>query len=1264
MGAAAGGEPAPALTPFRPRSQADLAPSSPRGRVRANLDAARLLADLEAADRPATGEEQAVLARWSGWGAVPAVFDETDDRYATERSELAELLTPDQWRAAARSTLNAHYTDVALVEAMWDGVRSLGFTTGAVLEPGCGIGTMFSFAPDGVAAVGVEVEPITAKIAARLHPETRIFAESFGATQAPEGTFDLVIGNVPFGDYRVHDPRHNLARHSIHNHFLIKSLRLTRPGGLAVALTSRYTLDQQDPAARREMAQLADLVGAVRLPRGAHDRAAGTDVVTDLLILRRREPGRLPPDVAGWERVEPVTGQDGQAMVNSYFVTHPEAVLGDLDVVLGRYGPELTVRADRSHADVVAADLRRVLADTARRAALDGLTYSPAGDTDVRVARAAALVPAGDRAHRPEGFISTDGDGFVRLVHGLPEPVRVPVTQAGELRALLGLRDTTVALLEAEAVSLDDTDQMGTLRADLNRDYDSYVARYGPINRVSLRRTGRVDPAGAEKMARVRPPQGGFRDDPMSATVLALEHYDETRGTATKADIFRQRVVAPRAPKLGTDNPADAVALCLDLFGAVELEDAARLLGVPPDVARAQLGTLVFDDPDSDELIPAAEYLSGQVRAKLARAVEVAGHDPRFAANVEALRTVVPDDLGPADIDARMGAAWIDADVVRQFLRETLDDPHLRVTHAGGSAWEVDGAKWSVLAAQTWGTAEVPAPALAESLLTQRPVQVFETDNEGRRHLLIEATFAARDKAETLQEEFGRWIWQDPQRAAALTARYNAKFNGIVLRSYDDVELTLPGLARTITPRTHQVAAVARIINEPTVLLAHEVGAGKTLEMVMGSMELRRLGLATKPAIIVPNHMLEQFRNEFLAAYPQARVLAAGRDDLAGDKRRQFVARCATGDWDAVVMTRSAFERIPMDAATRHAYLQQEIDRLKNWADKARDGGGRSIVKRMEKQIANAEERIERISGGKDDGLTFPHTGIDYLLVDEAHAYKNRTLVSNIPGAAIEGSQRAGDLHMKLHYLRERAGERGRVATFATATPLSNSVAEAYTMIEYLRPDLFRAAGIHDFDTWAATFGSVATEIEVSPDGNSFRQVSRFARFRNVPELLRMFHIPADVKTAADLNLPTPPLAAGGAQTDVIPPSPELKALISDLGHRADRVRSRSVHPCRGQHSEDLQRGADGGPRPAPGRPGHHSGDQARRRRRPDRGHLPHLPRRRLPRPGRATQRAARSPPTRLQRPRHSPGRVERLRRAGGQARPGGHRPYPDPLHP
>lgn len=1157
-------EPA-AATRFRPGSVRP--PTGSKARIEANLAALRALAQI--GNRPATAAEQHSLARWSGWGSVPEVFDQLRPDLQWARDQLAELLDHRGMARARSSMLNAHYTDPDLAEQVWAAVGELGFRRGRVLEPGCGTGTYIGLAPDEADVVGVEVESTTAAIARALNPRAEIRDESFADTRAPNGSFALVIGNVPFAKVVLNDKVHNTGRHSIHNHFIVKGLHLTAPGGLLAVITSRYTLDAQNPAARREMAELADLVGAIRLPQAAHQRTAGTDVVTDLLVLRRREPGREPQPF-DWELTRTVELDGVAVRMNAWFLDRPEMLCGTLTASSGQYGAgELRVVADRPAAELLAERLAQVV-DHAR---LHDLVHAP---TLPELPGPAALPGPAMAAEDGHIFLAEDGQ-FRQVARGVSIPFAVPKSRQVELRALLGLRDTAYSLLEAEAATFEHSDKVEELRAELNRRYDAYLDRYGPINRFTWRRTGRVDDNGEQVHARIVDKLGGFRADPRAPIVLALEMFDPSTGTATKADVFTDRVITPRVPRRGAETPADALAICMDTHGQASLPEIARLLGVDEDEARSALGELVFADPERDgALVPAAEYLSGNIRRRLQRALDAAETDPdTYTVNITALRAAVPPDIAPEDIVARLGAPWIEARYVQQFLRETLEDPRLSVENPYSTHWTVKGDDMSVAATSTWGTDRYPAPRLAEALLAQRSIVVRDEVDAvtaggsatTRRVLNPAATTAAQAKADELAQRFSDWLWEDPQRATELARVYNDRFNSVVLRTYDDVQLSLPGLARTFSPNPHQVAAVARMISEPAVGLYHEVGAGKTAEMAIGVMELRRLGMVRKPCIVIPNHMIEQWSREFQQLYPRARLLAASSAELGKDARRTFVARVATGDWDAVIMTRGAFERIPMRPEAQEAYLDAELDSLREALERGRgEGRNERTMKQIEKKLLTSEERMkERIARDHDPAVTFEATGIDYVVVDEAHDYKNLRTASNIAGASIEGSQRAQDLDMKLHYLRSRHGH--RVVTLATATPIANSITEAHVMQRYLRPDLLADAGVSDFDAWAATFAATVTDVELSPDGSSFRMKGRFARFHNVPELLRMWWVSGDVKTAEDLNLPRPELVARpedgqrGPRTVLIPPSEGQKELLGELGTRAEMVQRRGVPP-------------------------------------------------------------------------------------------------------
>ena len=1078
------------------------------------------------------------------------------------------LRTETGWAQARRTTLNAHYTSAPVVQAMWSAAQQLGVDGDVrVLEPGCGSGNFIGFAPDGVRLTGVELDQTTAEIAQHLYgARATIEATGFEELRVPDGAFDLVIGNVPFAKVTPHDPRHNRGRHALHNYFLIKSLHLTRPGGLVVALTSRYTLDARNPAARREMASLADLVGAVRLPERAFARSSGTDVVVDMVILRRRPPGAEPTGPA-WEHVgpAPITAAENAPPleVNGYYLTHPERVLGDLAATRGMYRDhELTVVANGD----LDQQLPAALSSLAAEATDTGLTYI-AATRDTGAPRPERRAARGDfyLEHAQDGsFVVNQRGDVAQLQGGTPVPYKPRVAKdKSELERLVGLRDAARRVLEVQVDGGSD-ERLDAAQGVLGDLYRTYVRVYGPINRSSEARTGRRNAeTGEEIMRRVRPRMGGFREDPDWPLVAALEVFDEERQEARPAAIFLERVIDPPHERHGVDSPDEAVAVCLDESGTVTVERVAELLGTDATHARRQLGALVYDEPGTNRLVPASEYLSGNVRAKLDACRAAEDPDGRYRPNIAALERVLPRQLEPTEITARLGAPWIPSRDIEQFCREVLD-ASVDVEHlpqlGNWSARLRDGSRRSVALSSEWGTGRADAVTLLDAALNQRLHTVTDATDDGKRIRNDAETLAARDKQEALTSRFSTWVWEEPERASRLAGRYNELFSSAVLPNHDGDHLTLPGLARTFTPRPHQRAAVARILTDGRALLAHAVGAGKTATMVMAAMELRRLGSASKPAVVVPNHMLDQFSREWLQLYPTARILVADRDRLSKARRKEFVARAATGDWDGIVFTQSGFARLPLGRDLMTDYLGEEIATARIALDGSKDGKGLS-VKKLERRIAQMEEIYKRLLSEhtKDDGVRFEETGIDYLFVDEAHAYKNRRVDSSIDGVANTGSQRAQDLDSKLWALRRMHGP--RVVTFATATPVANSMAELWVMQSYLHPDLLASVDLRAFDAWAANFGRTHTALELAPDGASYRMQTRFARFQNVPELLTLYRQVADVRTSEDLDLPVPALAGGQAETVVVEPSDVLIDYVAELASRAEAIRNRAVDP-------------------------------------------------------------------------------------------------------
>ena len=1063
-------------------------------------------------------------------------------------------------------------------------VQNLGFDGGRVLEPGCGAGTFIGLAPADLAveAVGVELDPTSAGIAAQLNQNATIRAESFAASRFPVDSFDLTIGNVPFGEVKLHDPRFNQGnRHSIHNHFIIRALHHTRPGGLVAVITSRWTLDSQSPTARREMNSLGELVGAVRLPSSAHVRAAGTEAVTDIVVFRRRDPQTEIPNVdPDWIYSQEVPLGDAPQRVNAHFLTRPEMVLGVFGARVGMHGVMNLVVDGQKDPEDIGGQLRDRLDTMVSLARQNGLQMLPPNDATI-AARAVAIAPAD--TDLIDGHVSYHSDAtFTTVVDGQHHPLKVPKSAAEELLMLLDLRDQVKSIVQREAASIDDDASLDATRDKLRATWERYVEKYGPINRLT--QTSRIDADGEEIVRRRKPAAvSKLLVDPFGAWVTGLEVYDEDANRAHPAGILEARQVLPRARVQSAETPGDALAVCLDQRGCVDLDYIGQLLGADDlDPIAEQLAGRIFEVPrvavdQEAQWVTAAEFLSGNVREKLAAAKKASETTPgRWDRQVQALTEVIPEDLGVEDIKATLGAVWIPDSDVQEWARDLLESPRMVVANLLHTDWKVTGAKNSVLTTSRWGTDRAPAGTILKALLEQRPVMVYDTieTDEGneRRVLNPTETEAAKEKAQELQEDFEDWLWQNPTRAERLLTDYNRRFNCLVARDYsaESEYLTFPGLAQ-FTPRPHQRAAVARMIGEGSVGLFHEVGAGKTAEMVIGSTEMKRLGLIRKPMVVVPNHMLEQFTREWVQLYPAAMILSAATDDISrqGDARRRFVAKAASNDWDAIIMTRDAFGKIGLSPAAQEEYITAEISTIRAALEQAKGAGDavhEPTVKRLETMVATKEEQLKRrVNVERDPGITFEALGVDYLLVDELHEYKNLWTPSSIPSAGIsQGSIRATDLHMKCNYLRTTYG--ARVMTGATATPIANSVSEMFVMQRYLAPELLHGAGIETFDQWAATFGSLVTGFEMNASGTKYQVRSRFAQFNNVPELVSMFNQFGDIKTGKDLDLPKPLVARRSdgqrlPEALVVPRSPELVHFQEVMDDRVDLIMSGAVDP-------------------------------------------------------------------------------------------------------
>lgn len=1165
---------------FRIDRSQEYVPSGPKARFQANIAAIERVRSLTATGRSVTDQDQDVLAGWSSWGAVADVFDESKDNWATEREQLRALLTEDEWEAARATTINAHYTSPAIVTHMWSAMSRLGVEEGRVLEPGCGSGNFIGTAPEGMSMVGVELDPLSAKIAGYLYPHADVRNESFAKTLIRPDQFDAAIANVPFGSFPVFDPSWNPGeRFSIHNHFIRKAVGGLHDGGVAVMMTSAYTMDAQNPAFRAEISREADLLGAVRLPNGTHRRTAGTEVVTDVLVFRKRLPGEEPtPETLRWVKAvpTPIEGAETSPLMNRYFQDHPENVLGTVSVSTFR-DSQIDVTAENL-ADVP-ADLGQRLSEIVDAANERGRAYVPPSP-EVIAAREQTPVIELAPGQWPGTLVETEPGVFVRALRDVTEEVKVPKNAMAEVRSLMDLRDRAAALIEGQVANPVDTDELVALREDTRRVWARHVEKFGPINRHQTRwqtKTVRNEDTGEREQVRVQvrvdpTPAKIMRADPMWSLTKAIEVYNDETGEAIAADVLHQRTVEQNRPLLGADTAEEALALCLDARGRAELDRIANLLGTDEETARRELGELVFDDPETGRLATRAEYLSGNVRAKLEAAESAASEDDRYAVNVRALTAVIPDDIGLEDITPTIGAVWIPASDHQQFLRDIARDRWAKVHKAGAGFWEVEhgGDRRTVEAISEWGTERMPVYDIYRKLLSGTEIKVMDTLEDKTRVLNATETEAARAKADEIVERFEDWVWEDPARSARLCADYNKRFNSLVPRDYEPEaeRLSLPGLVDDYVPHPHQKTAVARIIAEPAVGLFHVVGAGKTGAAVMGMMELKRRGLVSKPAVLVPGHMLEQFTREWQEMYPNAKLLSAGSDDLAVkggnlNARRAFIAQATTGDWDGIVMTHAAFRLLGVKADTAKQYFRDitaDLDQARADMEVATGKETNRTVKQIEGAKKTQEARLEKILSKADEtNLSFEDTGIDYLTVDEAHEFKNLHTPTSIAGAFIEGSQMATDLDMKIGYLRETYGE--RVVTLATGTPIANSISEAHVMARYLRPDLLEDAGVRSFDQWGATFGETVTRIERDAAGR-LKQRTRFAKFKNVPEMLSSWQQFADVRRSEDLNLPVPDQAVNTAgerrpEMVIIPRTETHAAYMEYLEERLDKLSGR-----------------------------------------------------------------------------------------------------------
>ncbi|WP_201750319.1 DEAD/DEAH box helicase family protein [Tautonia marina] len=1147
--------------------------SGEKSKARDILAAIHTLKRIEHEHRPATPEEKGILARFGGFGPVAlSIFPDPvtgryKDGWQAIGEELESLLSPEEYASARRTTFNAFYTSPAVIGAMHEAIRRFGVPESAtILEPGCGTGNFLTQAAASMRCIGVELDSLSGRIARAIHPSAEIRIENFRDTKLPEGSIDAVIGNVPFADVRLDYGGQKLA---LHDFFFAKSLDGLKPGGVLALVTSHYTLDKQNAAAREALAEKADFLGAIRLPSDAF-KNEGTKVVTDIVFLRKRAPGEPARHAdAGWLESRPLAIEGASVPVNAYFLNHPEMVLGTWSRKDRLYGGDgYSVTANGHFEEQLHEAIRRLPEQAPHRA------EAPA-ELTVKT-KPPAFVPPPPERHITEGsFYIDDNRRICQVESGEGRPVtyggtelRSDGTMTGRrLAALIGLRDKARRVLQSQNEGWPEANREEARQA-LNLAYDRFVRAYGPINKTTFSET--KDGTVIRRMPNVVK----FREDPDAMLVMALEDYDELTGRAAKAAIMSRDVVGRTPPITRVASAEEGLLVSLNQKGTVSLPFIASLYGKPEEAVIQELGDLIYRDPASGAWETADEYLSGNVRAKL-KAAEAAG--PEFARNLEALKEVQPEDLLPGDIDANPGSPWIPESDIQAFAAELfgVSPPAIRIGHLKKDAiWSVDAdyaATASVAATSDYGTPRANGVTLLEQALNLKTPVIYDTVRSGDKEERVvnqEDTLAAREKQAKIKERFKSWVFSEPERTERLVRIYNDTYNNLRPRQFDGSHLDFPGLNQTIHLRPHQEDAVWRGMSSGNTLLAHAVGAGKTFTMAATGMKMKQAGLIHKPMYVVPNHMLEQFGREFQQLYPNAHLLIAGKEDFAKDRRKLLTAKIASGNWDGIVVTHSSFERIGMSKEYQERFLREQIaeydellcDRARMGSDRAQ----RNIIKTIEKQKARREEKLKSLLAEekKDDGLVFDELGVDHVFVDEAHYFKNLetpTKMDRVAGIQTGGSERAFDLFMKARYLGER--HPGHGVTFATGTPVSNTMVELYTMQRFLDPEGLESRGIGHFDGWAANFGQVVDSMEISPDGASLRARSRFARFVNLPELQSMFRAFADVQTAGMLNLPTPALEGGKPHIVACPMSMEQAEIQTRLVERYERIRKEKVDP-------------------------------------------------------------------------------------------------------
>ena len=1161
-----------------------LGEGGPKAKFQANINAIRLLKELEVAGQQASPEQQEILSRYVGWGGLSDAFDPEKPAWVSEYAQLKELLTPEEYAAARSSTLNAHYTSPTVIQAIYEAVGRMGFETGNILEPSMGVGNFFGMLPEEMRnsrLYGVELDPVSGRIAKQLYPKADITVGGFETTDRRD-FFDLAIGNVPFGQYQVNDKAYNKLNFNIHNYFFAKALDQVRPGGVVAFVTSRYTMDAKDSTVRRYLAQRAELLGAIRLPNDAFKKNAGAEVVSDIIFLQKRD---RPLDIApewtqtgiirvpaksqdfvgeggateqasfspqgGNEQAQSATTQDGFA-INRYFIDHPEMVLGRQEPVSTAHGMDYTVNpieglelSDQLH------DAVKYIHGTYQEAELPELGEGEAIDTSI---------PA-DPNVKNYSYAIVDGQVYYRENSRMVRP-DLNATAEARVKGLVGLRDCVQELIDLQMDAAVPDSTITQKQAELNSLYDSFSAKYGLIN------------DRANRLA--------FADDSSYYLLCALEVIDEDGKLERKADMFTKRTIKPHQAVAVVDTASEALAVSISEKACVDMDYMSQLTGKTKEELAGELQGVIFRVPGQLEqdgtphYVTADEYLSGNVRRKLRQAQRAAQQDPVYAVNVEALTAAQPKDLNASEIEVRLGATWIDKEYIQQFMYETFNTPFylqrsIEVNYSSFTAeWQIKGKSSvsynDVAAYTTYGTSRANAYKILEDSLNLRDVRIYDTiedaDGKERRVLNAKETTLAAQKQQAIREAFRDWIWRDPERRQTLVRQYNEEMNSTRPREYDGSHITFGGMNPAITLREHQKSAIAHVLYGGNTLLAHEVGAGKTFEMVAAAMEAKRLGLCQKSLFVVPNHLTEQWASEFLRLYPSANILVTTKKDFETHNRKKFCARIATGDYDAIIMGHSQFERIPISRERQERLLYEQIDEItEGIAEVQASGGERFTVKQLERTRKSLEARLEKLQaeGRKDDVVTFEQLGVDRLFVDEAHNYKNLflyTKMRNVAGLSTSDAQKSSDMFAKCRYMDEITGNRGVI--FATGTPVSNSMTELYTMQRYLQYERLQELNMTHFDCWASRFGETVTALELAPEGTGYRARTRFSKFFNLPELMNLFKEVADIKTADQLNLPTPEVEYHNV---VAQPTEHQQEMVKALSERASLVHSGTVDP-------------------------------------------------------------------------------------------------------